>query len=145
MDADPHSAPVSRRAWEEDARARERGRDGGTVARNFRTCRCQRGQSRDAQGVRGWVSQPGRVGNFRGRRQNAAVEPLPADSAGATHPLREDGSMPAAGGAEIAPEDAAVVDVTDWAVIRDEPGGRDPNKRWLAVDPEAPRHEHHAS
>lgn len=28
------------------------------------------------------------------------------------------------------------IDVSAWAVIRDEPGGRDPNKRWLAVDPE---------
>lgn len=64
------------------------------------------------------------------------------DSAGALHPLREDGSMPATGGAAIAAEHTAAVDVTAWAVIRDEPGGRDPNKRWLAADPEAPRHEH---
>jgi hypothetical protein len=34
------------------------------------------------------------------------------------------------------------VDVSEWAVIRDEPGGRDPNKRWLALDADAPRHEH---
>lgn len=39
-------------------------------------------------------------------------------------------------------EDTAAVDVTAWAVIRDEPGGRDPNKRWLAADPDAPRHQH---
>ncbi|HRW19507.1 MAG TPA: hypothetical protein P5181_11745 [Dermatophilaceae bacterium] len=39
-------------------------------------------------------------------------------------------------------DDATVVDVTDWAVIRDEPGGRDPNKRWIAADADAPRHEH---
>lgn len=35
-----------------------------------------------------------------------------------------------------------VVDVSAWAVIRDEPGGRDANKRWLASDPDAPRQEH---
>lgn len=34
------------------------------------------------------------------------------------------------------------LDVSDWAVIRDEPGGRDPNKRWLAPDADAPRHQH---
>ena len=34
------------------------------------------------------------------------------------------------------------VDVSAWAVIRDEPGGRDPNKRWLAADADAPRHDH---
>lgn len=39
-------------------------------------------------------------------------------------------------------EDEVAVDVTDWAVIRDEPGGRDPHKRWLAASPDAPRHEH---
>ena len=50
--------------------------------------------------------------------------------------------MSATGGAEIAADQTAAVDVTAWAVIRDEPGGRDPNKRWLAADPEAPRHEH---
>jgi hypothetical protein len=49
--------------------------------------------------------------------------------------------MPAAGRTEL-PADDHVVDVTSWAVIRDEPGGRDPNKRWLAADPDAPRHEH---
>lgn len=38
--------------------------------------------------------------------------------------------------------DMTVVDVSSWAVIRDEPGGRDPNKRWIAEDPDAPRHEH---
>lgn len=41
------------------------------------------------------------------------------------------------------PDDpGAEVDVTQWAVIRDEPGGRDPNKRWLAISPGAPRQEH---
>ena len=50
--------------------------------------------------------------------------------------------MSATGGTEIAAGPTAAVDVTAWAVIRDEPGGRDPNKRWLAADPEAPRHEH---
>ena len=34
------------------------------------------------------------------------------------------------------------IDVSGWAVIRDEPGGRDPNKRWLAPDADAPRHQH---
>ncbi|MTG91017.1 hypothetical protein GJV82_19055 [Cellulosimicrobium sp. BIT-GX5] len=33
-------------------------------------------------------------------------------------------------------------DVSAWAVIRDEPGGRDPNKRWVAPDADSPRHEH---
>lgn len=33
------------------------------------------------------------------------------------------------------------VDVSGWAVIRDEPGGRDPNKRWVAPFTESPRHE----
>ena len=47
--------------------------------------------------------------------------------------------MPAAGRTEL-PADDHVVDVTSWAVIRDEPGGRDPNKRWLAADPDATRH-----
>lgn len=50
--------------------------------------------------------------------------------------------MSATGGVEIAADQTAAVEVTAWAVIRDEPGGRDPNKRWLAEDPEAPRHEH---
>ncbi len=36
---------------------------------------------------------------------------------------------------------AVVVDVSGWAVIRDEPGGRDPNKRWVAPDADTPRHE----
>jgi hypothetical protein len=36
---------------------------------------------------------------------------------------------------------AEVVEVSAWAVIRDEPGGRDPNKRWVAPDADAPRHE----
>lgn len=34
------------------------------------------------------------------------------------------------------------IDVSAWAVIRDEPGGRDPNKKWLAADADAPRHLH---
>jgi len=34
-----------------------------------------------------------------------------------------------------------VVDISGWAVIRDEPGGRDPDKRWVARDAESPRHE----
>ncbi|MGL5929462.1 MAG: HIRAN domain-containing protein, partial [Dermatophilaceae bacterium] len=34
------------------------------------------------------------------------------------------------------------IDVSGWAVIRDEPGGRDPDKRWLAVDADAPREAH---
>ncbi|PRZ08257.1 hypothetical protein BCE75_103184 [Isoptericola sp. CG 20/1183] len=44
--------------------------------------------------------------------------------------------------ASIADAHGDEIDVTDWAVIRDEPGGRDPNKRWLAPDPDAPRQEH---
>lgn len=39
-------------------------------------------------------------------------------------------------------DDVTPVDVTAWAVIRDEPGGRDRDKRWLAHDADAPRHEH---
>jgi hypothetical protein len=35
-----------------------------------------------------------------------------------------------------------VIDVSSWAVIRDEPGGRDPNKRWLAVEADHPRDQH---
>ena len=34
------------------------------------------------------------------------------------------------------------IDVSAWAVIRDEPGGRDKNKRWLAEDADAPRDRH---
>lgn len=34
------------------------------------------------------------------------------------------------------------IDVSDWAVIRDEPGGRDKNKRWIAEDADAPRDRH---
>lgn len=34
------------------------------------------------------------------------------------------------------------IDVSAWAVIRDEPGGRDKNKKWIAEDPDAPV-EHH--
>jgi hypothetical protein len=34
------------------------------------------------------------------------------------------------------------IDVSAWAVIRDEPGGRDKNKRWLAEDANAPRDQH---
>lgn len=37
---------------------------------------------------------------------------------------------------------AAEADVSTWAVIRDEPGGRDANKRWIASHPDAPRSEH---
>ncbi len=36
---------------------------------------------------------------------------------------------------------AGEVDISDWAVIRGEPGGRDPNKRWVAPDADQPRHE----
>lgn len=39
-------------------------------------------------------------------------------------------------------DEPSAVDVTAWAVIRDEPGGRDPNKRWLAAEADAPRHQH---
>lgn len=39
-------------------------------------------------------------------------------------------------------EDEPAIDVTAWAVIRDEPGGRDPNKRWLAASPNAALHDH---
>ena len=34
------------------------------------------------------------------------------------------------------------IDVSAWTVIRDEPGGRDKNKRWIAADPDAPRDRH---
>ena len=34
------------------------------------------------------------------------------------------------------------IDVSAWAVIRDEPGGRDKNKRWIAEDADAPRDQH---
>ena len=34
------------------------------------------------------------------------------------------------------------IDVSDWTVIRDEPGGRDKNKRWIAEDADAPRDQH---
>ncbi|WP_183094059.1 hypothetical protein [Nocardioides stalactiti] len=34
------------------------------------------------------------------------------------------------------------VDVSAWAVIRDEPGGRDQNKRWIAENADAPRERH---
>lgn len=34
------------------------------------------------------------------------------------------------------------VDVSTWAVIRDEPGGRDQNKRWIAEHADAPREQH---
>src|SRR5699024_6046299 len=34
------------------------------------------------------------------------------------------------------------VDVSNWAVIRDEPGGRDPNKRWITSHADSPRSEH---
>lgn len=34
------------------------------------------------------------------------------------------------------------IDVSTWAVIRDEPGGRDKNKKWLAEDADAPVEEH---
>lgn len=39
-------------------------------------------------------------------------------------------------------DSAGEIDVSEWVVIRDEPGGRDPHKRWLAIDPESPRNEH---
>lgn len=32
--------------------------------------------------------------------------------------------------------------MSDWTVIRDEPGGRDKNKRWIAEDADAPRDQH---
>lgn len=34
------------------------------------------------------------------------------------------------------------IDVSAWAVIRDEPGGRDQNKRWIAENADAPREQH---
>lgn len=34
------------------------------------------------------------------------------------------------------------IDVSAWAVIRDEPGGREKNKRWIAKDADAPRDQH---
>lgn len=34
------------------------------------------------------------------------------------------------------------MDVSAWAVIRDEPGGRDQNKRWIAEHADAPREQH---
>ena len=34
------------------------------------------------------------------------------------------------------------IDVSAWTVIRDEPGGRDKNKRWIAEDADAPRDRH---
>ena len=34
------------------------------------------------------------------------------------------------------------IDVSAWSVIRDEPGGRDKNKRWIAEDADAPRDQH---
>ena len=34
------------------------------------------------------------------------------------------------------------IDVSAWTVIRDEPGGRDKNKRWIAEDADAPRDQH---
>jgi hypothetical protein len=34
------------------------------------------------------------------------------------------------------------IDVSAWAVIRDEPGGRDKNKRWIAEEADAPRDRH---
>ena len=37
---------------------------------------------------------------------------------------------------------ASSVDVSAWAVIRDEPGGRDQNKRWIAENANAPREQH---
>jgi hypothetical protein len=40
------------------------------------------------------------------------------------------------------PGDAVEVDVSEWVVIRDEPGGRDQNKRWIAEDASAPREQH---
>jgi hypothetical protein len=34
------------------------------------------------------------------------------------------------------------IDVSAWAVIRDEPGGRDKNKRWIAAHADSPRDQH---
>lgn len=34
------------------------------------------------------------------------------------------------------------IDVSAWTIIRDEPGGRDKNKRWIAKDANAPRDQH---
>lgn len=34
------------------------------------------------------------------------------------------------------------IDVSAWTVIRDEPGGRDQDKRWIAEDADAPREQH---
>ena len=34
------------------------------------------------------------------------------------------------------------IDVSAWTVIRDEPGGHDKNKRWIAEDADAPRDQH---
>ena len=34
------------------------------------------------------------------------------------------------------------INVSAWTVIRDEPGGRDKNKRWIAEDADAPREQH---
>ncbi len=34
------------------------------------------------------------------------------------------------------------IDVSGWTVIRDEPGGRDKNKRWIAEDADADRDQH---
>ncbi len=34
------------------------------------------------------------------------------------------------------------IDVSAWTVIRDEPGGRDKNKRWIAAEADAPRDQH---
>ncbi|QAY69674.1 hypothetical protein [Xylanimonas protaetiae] len=50
--------------------------------------------------------------------------------------------MVAAGETSQGRRPAAETDVSAWAVIRDEPGGRDPNKRWVAPDADSPRHEH---
>ncbi len=38
--------------------------------------------------------------------------------------------------------DVEEIDVTAWAVIRDEPGGRDQHKRWIAERADAPREDH---
>ena len=34
------------------------------------------------------------------------------------------------------------IDVSASTVVRDEPGGRDKNKRWIAEDADAPRDQH---
>jgi hypothetical protein len=40
------------------------------------------------------------------------------------------------------PASSVEIDVSAWAVIRDEPGGRDQNKRWITENADAPREQH---